>query len=200
MNRSNLSLSSYLNLIQRSLACISKLASQTTAYTRPSKFVLFDSRLHDLKLPMTKEPLKFLEAGDGDQYRQVHALPLVETYFQMAGIFEDGRLSARALIPSIDSRDLQIISLYHHLRATRRPKMPASANNYDSTMLIDLLAILFCVNGARSVVRPTLTPASKGRGSSGHDIMVVVTLGTHQTIVHYYALHLSNREFANHIV
>lgn len=82
MNRSStMSLSSYLTLIQRSLACVSSLTSPPT---RPPKFVLFDSRLHDLKLPMTKEPS---EAGDADQF---YALPLVETYFQMTGIFEDG--------------------------------------------------------------------------------------------------------------
>jgi len=142
MNLMNRSLSSYLTLIQRSLACISRLTSPPS---RPPKFVLFDSRLHDLKLPMTKEPM---EAGDADGFHQVHALPLVETYFQMTGIFEDGLLVFHEpFIQSVDSGDPQTIRLYHPLRTTRRSKILASANNYASTMLIGLPAILFCVNG-----------------------------------------------------
>jgi hypothetical protein len=104
--RSASTLSSYLNVIQRALAFISLHPSRTPSFVAENstllkvpliicfrviqKVILFESRLQVLKAPLTNQPSIFSEGQNLHQPRLVEALPIVQKYFELVGILEDG--------------------------------------------------------------------------------------------------------------
>ncbi|KAF8974772.1 hypothetical protein BDZ97DRAFT_1775307 [Flammula alnicola] len=85
MSSSARTLPSYLSLVNRVFVSISNLTSDS-----PPKFALFDSQLHNFKLPVVYEPSRlFGEEMSSHQPPQMPVLPVVEKLFQWVGIFED---------------------------------------------------------------------------------------------------------------
>lgn len=105
-----------MNLIHRVLAYMSTFISKTSTFDQAHssqgipanfykhrqmpKFVLFDAGLYDLKVPIARQPVNTLEAYNlhPSRARCVSAFSLVEKYFELVGIFEDG--SAVSSAPS----------------------------------------------------------------------------------------------------
>ncbi|PPQ95479.1 hypothetical protein CVT26_008507 [Gymnopilus dilepis] len=110
---SDLTLPSYLNLVNRILISLSSMKRSSTGAL--PKLALFDSRLSNFKLPVTNQHQRLFSDGSSSHPQEMQALPLVERFFQWVGIFEEDS----AFVPSSQGEESTLEGQFKQLRMYR---------------------------------------------------------------------------------